>query len=108
MHKSLSTETLIDLSTLTLEDVTGRLKVAEDYAETTTMTLGGKLLLTEEWAAHMRERQIGEGSSESCSRGGAGKHRGKAPQKMKKDGSDVTHPLNKDTCRRCGKTGHWA
>jgi hypothetical protein len=87
--------------------VTGRLKAAEDYTETMTMTPGGKLLLTEEWVAHMRERQIGEGSSELCSRGGAGKRRSKAPQKMK-DGGDVTCPLDKDTCRRCGKTGHWA
>ncbi|CAA0806572.1 Gag-Pol-related retrotransposon family protein [Striga hermonthica] len=100
---ALSIETLIDMSTLTIEDVTGRMRAVDDRVETATISTSGKLLLTEEeWAARMRERRPGESSS---SRGGYGKHRGKAPQK--KDGNNA-RPIDKDTCRRCGKTGHWA
>ena len=79
---AISIETLIDLSSMfSLEDVTGRLKAVEDRAETAMMTADGRLLLTK-WAARMRGRQYGEGSS----LGGTGKHCGKAPQK--KDDSD--------------------
>lgn len=64
---AVSIETLLDLSTLTIEDVTGRLKVAEERrpAPTSTTTpAGGQLLLTEEqWLARQKERQKGEGSS---------------------------------------------
>lgn len=74
---AISIETLIDLlSMFSLEDVTGHLKAVEDHTETTMMTADGRLLLTK-WAARMRGRQSGEGSS----LGGMGKHCGKAPQK---------------------------
>ena len=56
---ALSTETLLDMSTLSIEDVTGRLKAVEDCAEAPTRTTaGGQLLLTEEqWAARVREKK---------------------------------------------------
>jgi len=56
---ALSTETLLDMSTLSIEDVTGRLKAVEDRAEAPARTtVGGQLLLTEEqWAARLRERK---------------------------------------------------
>ena len=43
-------QTLLDVSTLTLADVTGRLKVAEDELEVLPASLhhGGRLYLTEE------------------------------------------------------------
>jgi hypothetical protein len=93
----LSIETLIDLSTLSLEDVTRHLKVVQDRIEKTMMIASGKLLLTEKWATHMRKRQSGEGSSGSSSHDSAGKRRSKAPQKKKKDGGDALRPLDKDT-----------
>ena len=71
---ALSIETMLDLSTLTIEDVTGRLwAVDERLGQETTTTDIGKLLLTEEWAA--RRKKSGEASSTS---GGDGKRRGKA------------------------------
>ena len=46
---ALSIETLLDMSTLSIEDVTGWLKAVEDRAEAPArMTGGGQLLLTEE------------------------------------------------------------
>ncbi|CAA0825706.1 Unknown protein [Striga hermonthica] len=61
------------------------------------------LLTEEEWAARMRERRPGKGSS---NRGVYDKRRGKASQK-KKDGNNA-RPIDKDTCQRCRMTGHWA
>ncbi|KAK3133758.1 hypothetical protein QOZ80_6AG0540590 [Eleusine coracana subsp. coracana] len=70
---ALSIETLLDLSELSLENVTGRLKTVEDRKETPASTgEGSKLLLTEEqWAAHCKERSS-DGASGSGNKGGRG------------------------------------
>jgi hypothetical protein len=101
---ALSIETMLDLSTLSLEDVTGRLRAVEDRAPPEKEK--PKLLLTEEeWSARMKEkRKTGEGSSRGGGdrgRGNSGKQRGKALVDKKKS----TDP---NACRRCGKVGHWA
>jgi len=56
---ALSIETLLDMSTLSIEDVTGQLQAVEDRAEAPARTTaGGQLLLTEEqWAARLHERK---------------------------------------------------
>ena len=94
---ALSIETMLDLSTLTIEDVTGRLRAIDEYMEQVTSTTdSGKLLLIEEWAAQRNSREA------SSSRGGDGKRRGKASSEKRKKKVDP------NACRRCGKSGHWA
>ena len=95
---ALSTETMLDLSTLTIEDVTGRLWEVDERLEQATATKdSGKLLLTEEvWAA-----QRNSGKVASSSRGGDGKRRVKASSEKKKQ-------VDPNACRRYGKMGHWA
>ena len=92
---------MLDLSTLTIKDVTGCLRVVDERLEQATATKdSGKLLLTEEkWAVQMKERKSWEASS---SHGGDGKHRGKASSEKKKN------KVEPNACRRCGKMGHWA
>ncbi|KAF8783882.1 hypothetical protein HU200_000329 [Digitaria exilis] len=107
---ALSIETLLDLSTLSIEDVTGRLKAVEDRAAVPAYTTASeKLLLTqEEWAVRARERKTGEGSSAPRNGRvrGKGKRRGKP--KKKGDGGSGSGTVKKDQCLRCGESGHWA
>ena len=102
--------TLLDVSTLTVADLTDRLKAAEDAFEPppSVMHHEGKLYLTEEeWDAqrkkHDAEKTSGRGSSNSSHRGrrkrGCGRGRGNEKGSSQPSG---------DECRKCGKLGHWA
>ena len=80
---ALSIETMLDLSILTIEDVTCHLRAVDERMEQAIATTdSSKLLLTEEeWVARMKEKKSGEASS---SRSGDGKRRGKASLEKKK------------------------
>ena len=84
------------MSTLTIEDVTGHLWAVDEHMEqATVMKDNDKLLLTEEWTAR-RNSEVA-----FSSRGGDGKHRGKASLEKKKQ-------VDPNVYRRYGKMGHWA
>jgi hypothetical protein len=106
----LSVESLIDVSTLSIEEITGRLKAAEDDMVESSDT-EGKLLLTEEWI----ERNKKEPGSGSCGRPSGGRGRGGGNRGRGggrggcSEGAGVSGgPSGNNKCHRCGKAGHWA
>uniref|UniRef100_A0ACD5TXY1 Uncharacterized protein n=1 Tax=Avena sativa TaxID=4498 RepID=A0ACD5TXY1_AVESA len=115
---ALSTETLVDLSTLSIEDLTGRITAAESRYEKDVA--GGSLLLTEEeWMARAKLREQGEGSTrpKSSDKGGgkSGDKRqnkdGKKKGDASKDGSSSGGrgpSSGKGACHNCGIVGHYA
>jgi len=124
---ALSIMTLLDTDTLTIEEVTGRLKMVDERPAATSSSAeqpqaGGKLYLTEEqWEARWKERNSGEGSSAGgCRTSHTGHHR--PPRKQKKQGGsggnraprrDSSRDPPRDQrqsyrCLNCGKYGHWA
>jgi hypothetical protein len=68
----LSIETLLDVSTLSIEEVTGRLKAAEGDAVESSVAEGKLLLSEEEWAERSKKKETGDGSH-GGSRGGGGR-----------------------------------
>ena len=81
---AISIETMLDLKKLSLEDLVGRLRMAEDRMEIESITdKAGKLMLTEEeWTARNRHRLM----SESSSLGGGEKKNGHYSNKPKGGG----------------------
>ncbi|WVZ50904.1 hypothetical protein U9M48_002110 [Paspalum notatum var. saurae] len=106
----LSIETLLDISALSLEEVTGRLKAAEDDEPPPSSSAGGKLYLTEEqWLERYKKKEQEEGHGVGGS-GGRGKWRGRGGGKNPDGGlgSGTKSGRHDDKCRNCGKAGHWA
>jgi hypothetical protein len=113
---AISIETLLDLKTLTIEELVGRLRMAEDQIGIESVTnKAGRLLLTEEdWVSRNRYRLLPESSSS----GGSEKKSGYSPGKWKNGGhsdkkdnpvkltSEGT-PRRKGRCRNCGIYSHW-
>jgi hypothetical protein len=64
-------KTLLDISTMSVADLTGRLNEVEEAFEevSTSLQQGGKLYLTEEWNARRKKREA-ENHSGSNARGG--------------------------------------
>ncbi|XP_066384994.1 uncharacterized protein [Miscanthus floridulus] len=80
IHIALSIETMLNLSNLTIKDVTGQLWMADERLEQeiTTKDNGKLLLIEEEWATQRNSKEA------SSSRGGDGKRRGKSYSEKKK------------------------
>jgi hypothetical protein len=105
-----------DLSTLTLEDTSGRLRAAQEADaeddEAPPPRADGKLYLTwEQWEAQARREKVERGDSSSAGGGSkSGARWGHARRAPTGSGGDTGpgQKLAKDQCRRCRKTDHWA
>jgi hypothetical protein len=111
-------QTLLDVSTLTLVNVTGRLKAAEEELEAPPPTVhhNGKLYLSEEaWEEKWRlcdgEKNPGGGSGGRGGGRNGGRGRGGRGNGGGRDskGPPSTGPakLGKNQCKKCFKFGHW-
>jgi hypothetical protein len=116
-------EMFCDLKTLTIEDLVGRLRAAEDRLEPSTEQAAEKgkstLLLTEEeWLARNKSRMVGSDSSSQGGKGGS--HHVKKNKAGPRPGGDKTDrdkrnchpssgtPRRNGRCKKCGVFGHWA
>jgi hypothetical protein len=121
-----SIESLLDLSTMSIEEVICRLKVVdgdEPQPISGLITIGGKLHLTrEQWEAYQGDGKKGESSSSVGGRKRSKPHkarggtqvgaqgRAKGGPRRGAQGSTAGNqkPARDDACRNCGKLGHWA
>jgi hypothetical protein len=103
-----SIETLLNLDTLSVEEIIDRLKAAEERYEQDAPEAkhAGKLFLSkEEWAARMNLRDGGASSSH------AGRVRGSRPHgrgRSKGNPRAQGRSEDRDKCRYCGISNHWA
>ena len=107
MQIALAIETLLDLSTLTVQELVGRLRSAEERYAGDTKNQSGQLLFTEqEWEARRNQRELGQGSG--LNGGGSsngGQRQGKPPGNSgQRHGRDMT----KGKCYNCNKPGHFS
>jgi hypothetical protein len=120
---AVATEAFLDLNTVTVEEVTGRLRTVEQRRRkpaTPVVDAQGRLLLTqEEWMAKLKigGNDTDKGSSSSSSGGGAGskssgtrgRGRGAGGVHQGVERADSTGQAKKPRkCKYCGKKGHWA
>ena len=109
-----SIETLLDVNSMTIEDLVGRLKAAEDQLDVDSVTeRAGRLLLSEEeWLSKYHHRLTPEGSSSGFGEkknGGSGKQKGGARGDKKEPVVKLTSegtPRQKGRCRNYGIYGH--
>jgi hypothetical protein len=111
---AISIETLLDIDSISLEEVTGRLRNAEEKCagKKKPAAESGKLMLTEEqWQARMKERRQNDGGSSSGGSKGTN-HRRRGRGHKAEGGNSGAKEMNRDsardTCRNYGKPGHWA
>jgi hypothetical protein len=119
-----SIESLLDLSTMTIEEAIGHLKVVdgdEPQAPSGPITIGRKLHLTrEQWEACQGDKKGKSSSTRGRKRGKPRKARGGAQAGARghaeggaREGAQGGAVGNKksardDSCHNCGKLGHWA
>ena len=121
----LSIETLLDFRQLSIEDMTGRLKVAQDCeCASESEAAAGKLLYTaEQWRAFEKKKEEGAGPSKDRRRRprGGKKNKPKAGDREREHGGADRGGGDKagtaggerranrdDTCLNCNGAGHWA
>ncbi|XP_037451934.1 mucin-4-like [Triticum dicoccoides] len=99
---AVSIETLLDLSELSVEELTGRLRVVEDRLDDGRESFGGgQLLFSKKWEARKRQGRGGGAQSSGGSIGrGGGRTQGGAGRGAGND--------DRDKCRYCSIKGHWA
>ena len=99
---AVSIETLLDLSELSIEELTGRLRVVEDRLDDGRESFGGgQLLFSKKWEARKRQ---GRGGGAQSSGGGTGRGGGRTQGGAGRGaGND-----DRDKCRYCSIKGHWA
>jgi hypothetical protein len=111
---AVSIEMLLDLKTLTVENLVGRLKAAEDRIEIDSITeKTGHLMLSEEWLSKYHHRLTPESSSIGGSKRQGGSNHAKSKGGQRNDKKDhvvkITSkgtPRQKGRCRNCGIYGH--
>lgn len=102
-----SIESLLDLNTMSIGELTGRLKVCEedDDGEPAGAANDGQLLLTrEQWRAREKE----DTPSRSGGGGGNRRDKGRGHDGARDKPRGGTGAARDDKCRYCGKLGHWA
>jgi hypothetical protein len=110
---TIAIKTLLDVSTMSVVDLTGWLKEAEEAFEEapTMLQQDGKLYLTEEeWDAWRKKREVENHSGSGVRGGGTGKGcghcRGHGHDGSSSSGSSIKPTGNE--CWHCSKMGHWA
>jgi hypothetical protein len=107
---TITIKTLLGASTMSVTDLTGRLKVAEEaFVEApTSLQQDGKLYLTEEeWDVQRKKCEV-ENHSGSCARGGGtGKGCGRGCGRGGSSSSGSSSKPTDDECQRCSKMEHW-
>jgi hypothetical protein len=103
----LSIETILDVSTLSIEEVTGWLKAVEEDGGESSVVEAMLLLTEEKWCERNKKKEVGDGSSGDCGGHGRGSdNRGWGRGRGSRD--DGEGPNGRcDSCHRCGKPGHW-
>jgi hypothetical protein len=110
---TIAIKTLLDVSTMSVTDLIGRLKEVEEAFEEapTSLQQDGKLyLIEEEWDARRKKREPENHSASGARGGGASKGYGHG-WGHSHDGSSSSGSSSKptgDECWHYGKMGHWA
>ncbi|XP_066319252.1 uncharacterized protein [Miscanthus floridulus] len=110
----ISIETLLDIDTISVEEVTGRLKAATDNEPSLAQDVAGKLLLMEEqWLEYYKkqDKDNGHDGSSFSSRGkcqGRGRGRGTSSRSDSWTDSNSGQTIPDDVCKAYRKKGHWA
>ena len=112
---AISLEQLLDIKTMALEVLVGRLSMIDSYSDDEEVSSGGKLYLTEEqWEARVKQREQEGSGSGGKGRGGTGgqnrKTKAAGPSKGKEaaTGGSGSRDISKVKCFNCDEFGHYS